>query len=466
MENQDLEKLFNLQKENLHQLAQTTTKERIRKIKKVKEWILSHQEELHQSLYLDFRKSMMEVKVAEVLPVVGEANYIISNLKKWMRPEVVDTPLKLIGTSSKIYREPKGNCLIISPWNYPVNLSIKPLLQAIAAGNAVILKPSEMTPNTSLFMKKMVNELFDPSEVEVVLGDAKVAMELQKLKFNHIFFTGSPAVGKLVMQAAAKNLCSVTLELGGKSPSVVDEKCDIRSTAKKLACGKFLNNAQTCIAPDYLLVHESVKNEFLTALKEAFEEFGGGDLAASPDYCRIVNNQHFQRLEGILEDAKGKGAKVAFGGKVNGEDNFIEPTALADVTDDMRILQEELFGPLIPIKTFSHIDECVDYINAGEKPLALYYFGNKSGNLDRLIQGTSSGAVVVNDTAIHYLHSGLPFGGINNSGIGKAFGWYGFMEFTNLKPVMKNHFYMTNLIFPPYDKTRSKVIDLLIKYLA
>ncbi len=466
MENQSLEQLFNLQKNNLSALAASSARERIRKIKAARDWLLAHQDKVHDSLHRDFRKSLMEVKVAEILPVIGEANFIIKNLKDWMRPEPVDTPLKLIGTSSRIYREPKGNCLIISPWNYPVNLSLKPMLQAIAAGNAIILKPSEMIPHTALLLKEMVNELFDPAEAEVVLGDASVVMELQKLKFNHIFFTGSPAVGKLVMEAAAKHLCSVTLELGGKSPVIIDKDADVRTAARKIATGKFLNNAQTCIAPDYLLVHDSIKGRFLEALKNTFETFSNGNLEASPDYCRIVNERHFNRLSDVLQDAKDKGARVVFGGRTDVKTNFMEPTVVERVDSHMRIMQEELFGPLIPVIGFDDIEECSDFITAEEKPLALYYFGKGGKRLEHIIGRTSSGAVVVNDTSIHYLHSGLPFGGVNHSGIGKASGWYGFMEFTNLKPVVKNHFYMSSIIEPPYSKTKEKIIDLMIRFLA
>jgi aldehyde dehydrogenase (NAD+) len=313
----DIEALFQLQKKNLSNIAATSSKERIVKIKKIMNWVLDNQERMAEALKADYQKGLFEVKVSEVMPVVSEAKYIIKHLDQWIRSESVETPLKMLGTTSKIIHEPKGNCLIISPWNYPFNLTLKPLLQAIAAGNSVIIKPSEIVANASKLLAEMIRELFPPNEVAVVEGDANVATMLLNLPFSHIFFTGSPAIGKVVMQAAAKHLASVTLELGGKSPTIVDETADIKFAAQTIAAEKFLNNGQTCIAPDYILIHRSKTSQFVEEMGKYVQKMYGTDVSESADYCRIVNNRHFNRVKGLIDDAVEKGAKVVIGGNTS-----------------------------------------------------------------------------------------------------------------------------------------------------
>jgi aldehyde dehydrogenase (NAD+) len=461
----DIDALFQSQKKNLLNLAATTAKERIAKIKKVMNWVLDNQERMAEALSADYQKSLFEVKVSEVMPVVSEAKYIIKHLDRWMKPEIVDTPLKMLGTTSKIIHEPKGNCLIMSPWNYPFNLTLKPLLQAISAGNAVIIKPSEIVANASKLLTEMILELFPANEVAVVEGDAKVATLLLNLPFNHIFFTGSPAIGKVVMQAAAKHLASVTLELGGKSPTIVDETADIKFAAQTIAAEKFLNNGQTCIAPDYIFIHHSKTNQFVEEMSKYIEKMYGSDVSKSPDYCRVVNSKHFDRVKGLIDDAVEKGAKVAIGGNTNSAENFIEPTVVSHVNAEMRIMQEEIFGPALPILEFRNLEEVYTYINQGEKPLALYIFSKKRSNIDSVVQNTSSGAVVINETTIHYLQNNLPFGGVNNSGIGKSFGKYGFEEFSNKKAVVENKFSTFSLFHPPATNRVMKMLDMVIKWL-
>lgn len=463
-QNNTYAKLFEAQKHNATQVSKTTASQRIAKIKAIKDWTFANEERICSAIYKDFKKSVPEAKISEILPVVSEARHIISNLRSWMRPEAIDVPLRLLGTTGKVVHEAKGNCLIISPWNYPYNLTLKPLLQAVAAGNVVIIKPSEMTPNSSALLKEMMAELFDENEVAVVEGDAETAMELQELPFNHIFFTGSPAVGKHVMAAAAKHLASVTLELGGKCPAIVDETANIKDAATKLVFGKYLNNGQTCIAPDYVLIHESKKDELVTEMSNQIQSLYGNEIKNNPDYCRVVNNRHHTRLTAWLHDAVEKGAKVEIGGESDASQDYFSPTVVSNVSEDMTLMQQEIFGPILPIKTYQNLDEAVGYINENEKPLALYLFSKSSKNKKNIDASTSSGAFVINDIAIHYLIDDSPFGGVNNSGIGKSFGKYGYIEFSNIKPVVENKFSQTSLFHPPYTKKLDVLLNLVAKW--
>ncbi len=456
--------LFDKQKKNVQNIANTTAKERIAKIKKIMNWMIVNESRIAEALYADHKKHPAEVKISEIMPVVGEAKYIIKHLPRWMRPEEIDTPLKMIGTTSKIIYEPKGNCLIISPWNYPFNLAIKPLLQAIAAGNVVILKPSEVVPHASKLISAMVSELFDENEITVVEGNADVSTALLKLKFSHIFFTGSPAVGKIVMAAAAKNLCSVTLELGGKSPTIIDETANVKAAAQAITAMKFLNNGQTCIAPDYIYIHESRIAEFIKEANAYLSKMYGNDAFQTPDYCRVVNNRHYNRVKSYMDDAVSKGAKIVGGGRTNDTDNYIEPTILVGVNDEMKIMQDEIFGPLLPIMQFADNEEVIKYVGKGEKPLALYIFSKKRKNIDFFLQNTSAGASVINETTIHYLQDNLPFGGVNNSGIGKSFGKYGFEEFSNKRAIVENRFAQFSIFHPPYTNRVMKLLDIVIKW--
>ncbi|WP_238805435.1 aldehyde dehydrogenase family protein [Emticicia aquatica] len=459
-----VKKLFDLQKQNAFNIAKTNAKERITKIKKVMNWVLENEKRIADALFADHKKHPAEVKISEIMPIVGEAKYIIKHLAQWMRPEDIETPLKMIGTISKVIHEAKGNCLIISPWNYPFNLAIKPLLQAISAGNVVILKPSEVVPHASKLISEMIAELFEENEIAVVEGDADVSTELLKLKFSHIFFTGSPAIGKVVMAAAAKNLTSITLELGGKSPTIIDETANIKAAAQAITAMKFLNNGQTCIAPDYIYIHESKTADFINEANQYLSKMYGNDVLQNPDYCRVVNNRHYGRVKSYLDDAVSKGAKVVGGGHTNDEENYIEPTILKDVNDEMKVMQEEIFGPILPILEFSDTEEVIDYVNKGEKPLALYIFSKKRSNINYLLQNTSAGASVINETTIHYLQDNLPFGGVNNSGIGKSFGKYGFEEFSNKRAIVENKFAQFSLFHPPYTNRVMKMLDIVIKW--
>ncbi|WP_339702899.1 aldehyde dehydrogenase family protein [Algoriphagus aquimarinus] len=465
----DLKHLFEGQHFTSTSWRTSSTDDRIMRLKKIGVWIKTHQQEIRVALKKDFGKPESETDLSEIFPVTAEINNSIKNLKKWMTPKSVSTPLPMFGTSGSIYIEPKGRSLIIAPWNYPFNLSVGPLIAALAAGCPVILKPSEMTPHTSELISKMISELFDPSEVTVVLGGIETSQALLKLPFDHIFFTGSPTVGKIVMKAAAEHLSSVTLELGGKSPAIVDEDADCKDAAEKLIWGKYVNCGQTCIAPDYLLVHKSKLENLFLEMKVTLQKMYDPDFKGidkSPDMARIINDKHFNRLTKNIEDALSKGAQLIFGGKSDLHTRYIEPTILSNVTDEMLVMEEEIFGPILPVISYTTLGEAIAYVNSKPKPLALYFFGKNSEQTEKVLHETSSGNVVINDCVLHYLHMQLPFGGVNNSGIGKAHGYYGFLAFSNEKGVLKQRVGLNNvtLLRPPYGIKAKQIIASLIKW--
>lgn len=458
--------LFNKQKANQFVIGNSSAKERIKKLKTLKQALqYTYKQEIRDALYLDFKKPNLETDLTEIYLVVKEIKVAIANLKSWMQKQPVGTPLSLLGTSSWVHYEPKGVCLIISPWNYPVNLTFSPLVSAIAAGNTIIIKPSELTPNTSKVMAKLINDVFHEDEVAIVEGDIEVSTQLLQLPFNHIFFTGSPRVGKIVMEAAAKNLASVTLELGGKSPTIIDETANIHKAVKNLVWGKYLNTGQTCIAPDYVLVHHSIKEAFIQAFVRTVRDYYSENPSTSNSFGRIINSNHFKRLKSYLESAKEHNATIEIGGNYNALDNFIEPTVISNLSDDSNLLQEEIFGPILPIKTYEKLAEVVNYINNKERPLALYIYSSNSKNINYLLKNTRSGGTCINTNALHPSNHELPFGGINNSGIGKTHGFYGFQDFSNqravIKRITKGPLY---LLFPPYNKFKQKMVDITIKW--
>jgi aldehyde dehydrogenase (NAD+) len=390
------------------------------------------------------------VDLAEILPVCAEANDAISHLKKWMQPTKVWPTLLTAGTKSHVLAMPRGRCLIISPWNYPVNLTFGPLVSAIAAGNTVMIKPSEMTPHLSALMSKIVRETFPQDEVAIFEGEADVAQALLQLPFNHIFFTGSPAIGKQVMTAAACHLASVTLELGGKSPTIIDASANIELAAQNLMWAKFANAGQTCIAPDYVFVHESVKEKWLASCTAILRQAYGSSFEeqrSSPHLARIVNARHTARLKALLDDARSRGANIVFGGGISESDCFVAPTLLDNLPTDAHILKEEIFGPLLPVISFSNLNEVIGKINAGPNPLALYIYSSNEEHIQRILQQTCSGGVCINHALVQFLHARLPFGGANNSGIGHAHGVYGFKAFSHEKAVLRSQFAMAARLF-------------------
>ncbi len=462
----EIERVFRLQKENQYAVANTTARERKAKLKRIERAIMERREEIREALYADFRKHPSEVDLTEIFPVTSEIKHTCRRLSKWMRPRKVKTPLAMVGTKSHIHYEPKGVVLIIAPWNFPINLTFGPLVSAIAAGNCVMVKPSEHTPHASAITKRILGELFDESEVAVIEGGIETSTSLLRLPFNHIFFTGAPAIGKVVMEAASKHLASLTLELGGKSPTIVDETADVSAAARRIAWAKYTNNGQICIAPDYLFVHESKKDELVAKVKEQIESFYGIDARASESYARIVNDRHYKRLSGYLDDAKEKGATIAYGGKTDGSEDYIEPTIVTDVDASAKLMTEEIFGPILPVRSFTSLDEPLQVINSKEKPLALYIYSKSKRNIAHIIQNTRAGGTCINHSAVHFFQHNLPFGGSNNSGIGKGHGFFGFEAFSNARGVLKQLLPLSaiELMTAPYTALKQKIIDLSIKF--
>ncbi len=435
--------IFDSQAATAQRLRTSTAKERIAKIRRLRDAVIAHTEDWYAAAQQDFRKPPAEVDLAEILPVCLEANEAIRHLKKWMRPRRVRPTLLTLGTRSHIQSVPRGRCLIIGPFNYPLNLTLGPLISAIAAGNTAIVKPSELTPVTSKLIGAVVRAVFAEDEVAVFEGEATVAQALQVLPFDHVFFTGSPAIGKLVMAAAAKNLASVTLELGGKSPTIVDASADLQLAASNIMWSKFANAGQTCIAPDHVYVHATVKDAWLRCCALELQRAYGATVAdqqASPDFGRIVNARHAARLNALLLDATTRGARVVVGGGVIEADNFVQPTLLDQVPADARIMQEEIFGPLLPVIAFTSLDDVIRDINAGPKPLALYLYSRTDAHIDAVLAQTASGGACINHALMQYLNSNLPFGGINNSGIGNAHGHFGFKAFSHERGVVRTQF--------------------------
>ncbi len=464
-----IEEVFNRQQAYKGTLRATTSKQRIQKLKSLKQLILNAQEDIKAAIYADFRKPGVEVELTEIIPVLKSIDFAISHLDKWMKPKRVSTPLTIAGTRSWVYPEPKGVTLIIAPWNYPFMLLMDPLVSAISAGNTVILKPSEVTPHTAALISKMISRHFKDEEVAVIEGDKEVSSQLLSLPFDHIFFTGSPEVGKIVMQAAAKHLTSVTLELGGKSPVVIDETANLADAAQKIVFGKFTNCGQTCIAPDYILAHKNIEASLLKHLRQAVEAFYGpaDSQQSSKSYTRIVNKRHFGRIQSLLHDATLKGAQVVTGGESAPEECYVAPTVLTRVNEQMQVMQEEIFGPLLPVCTYTSLDDAIAYINNRPKPLALYVFSSSNKNITALTSQTSAGGSSINDTLLHILNPNLPFGGVNNSGIGKSHGYYGFKEFTNEKAVLRQRqgFSAIKMFYPPYSERTQQLVRLVQKYL-
>jgi aldehyde dehydrogenase (NAD+) len=466
---ENLHSVFEKQKSSIADFRKEGISARKVRLKKLRKWILLNEAKIVKAVQADLGKPDAEVKLSEIRPVIAEIRKALLNINEWTGNHYVETPLSYMGTRSYIKYEPKGVALIMAPWNFPFNLTISPLVACLAAGNAAILKPSEKSANTSSLIVKMVGEVFSPKEVYAVTGDSEVAKQLLEFPFNHIFFTGSSRVGKEVMKAAAKHLAGITLELGGKSPAIVDATCNISDTAEKLVWGKFLNSGQTCIAPDYVLVHSSIKAKLLDKMKNNITRFfgrGSEKLSESPDYGRIIDGNHLGRLRKFMEEAIEKGATVAAGCEIDEVGKFISPTILENVTLDTMLLKEEIFGPILPIISFDKIEEAVSMVNSKPKPLALYIFSSNKKNIRRILGSTSSGTAVINDCVLQFSHPDLPFGGVNNSGIGKSHGFYGFKQFSNEKPVLiqRTGFTAVKMLYPPYKGFVNWWVNVVTRY--
>lgn len=467
-ENLNIQSIFEKQKNNQYTVGNSTVKDRVRKLKALQKAVeVTFREAIWEASQKDLGKAKAETDLTEVFPVVAEAKDTIKNLSNWMSKEYVETPLALLGSSSYVKYEAKGVCLIIAPWNFPFNLTLGPLVSAIAAGNCVILKPSEHTPNSSAVMKEMISSIFEPDEVCLVEGGIETSTALLELPFNHIFFTGAPSIGKIVMTAAAKHLCSVTLELGGKSPTIIDETANVKSAANRIIWGKFANNGQICIAPDYIFVHESKKEELKTALMNGLVSFYGQNSKDSVDYSRIVNEKHHERVMSYLDDAVAKGAKIITGGNGNKAEKYLAPTLIENVDFHSELMLNEIFGPVLPILSYKNIDEVLNYIKANEKPLALYIYSSKNKNIKYIMENTRAGGTCINSNDIHFYNIHLPFGGSNNSGIGKSHGKWGFEAFSNARGVYNQVLPSAlELLTPPYKPWKEWVIRFAVKWLS
>ncbi|HAZ5089727.1 TPA: aldehyde dehydrogenase, partial [Staphylococcus aureus] len=422
--------------------------------------IKSYESDILEALYTDLGKNKVEAYATEIGITLKSIKNARKELKNWTKTKNVDTPLYLFPTKSYIKKEPYGTVLIIAPFNYPFQLVFEPLIGAIAAGNTAIIKPSELTPNVARVIKRLINETFDANYIEVIEGGIEETQTLIHLPFDYVFFTGSENVGKIVYQAASENLVPVTLEMGGKSPVIVDETANIKVASERICFGKFTNAGQTCVAPDYILVHESVKDDLITALSKTLREFYGQNIQQSPDYGRIVNLKHYHRLTSLLNSEQ---MNIVFGGHSDEDERYIEPTLLDHVTSDSAIMQEEIFGPILPILTYQSLDEAIAFIHQRPKPLSLYLFSEDENATQRVINELSFGGGAINDTLMHLANPKLPFGGVGASGMGRYHGKYSFDTFTHEKSyIFKSTRLESGVHLPPY-KGKFKYIKAFFK---
>jgi aldehyde dehydrogenase (NAD+) len=413
-------------------------------------------DELVEALQADLRKPTLEAWATDVGQVTVEAGLALRNLRRWTKPQ--RTGFYPLGRS-RVVHEPLGVVLIIAPWNYPVGLLFAPLIGAIAAGNAAVIKPSEVTMHTSAVLARVVPEYLDRDAIALVEGGVDETSALLEQRFDHVFYTGNGRVGRVVMEAAAKHLTPVTLELGGKSPCIVDENVDLRVAARRIAWGKFMNAGQTCVAPDYVLVHERREAELVEALRTAIREFFGDDPKRTPDYTRVVNRRHYERLSKLL----GSGEAV-IGGESDVSECYIAPTVLRGVKPDAPIMQEEIFGPILPILPVKSIEDAIDFVKRGEKPLALYVFSESAAVAQRVVDATSSGGVCVNGTILHIANSALPFGGVGESGMGAYHGRHTFETFSHRKSVLSRGLrFDPSWMYPPYSGLKTKLVQRFLR---
>jgi len=429
-----------------------------------------HGDALAQSVQADFGvRSLQLTEIADLFVLRTMLSHTIKHLRKWMRPTKVRTPFYLLPSHAYLQRQPLGVVGVVSPWNYPVQLSLGPVITALAAGNRVMLKPSELTPQTSALMAELLGDAFAPDEVCVVQGDGEVSSAFCSLPFDHLFFTGSTAVGRIVAKAAAGNLTPTTLELGGKSPCVIDAACDLDKAAIKIAHGKLLNAGQTCIAPDYVLLPRGMEAAFADAFAKAVAQLFP-TIAGNPDYAAIISPRHHERLQTLLAQATSEGARLQVvnpgGGEGEGSARQMAPVLVFDVPPTSRLMTEEIFGPVLPVLPYDSLSDAITYINAHSRPLALYWFGTDNASRDKVLSQTVSGGVTVNDTLMHIAHENLPFGGVGESGWGSYHGEAGFLRLSQQKPVMvSSKWARGDLFYPPYGKRFDQVMGLLKRFL-
>lgn len=436
------------QREYFHTQETKSISSRKALLKKLKREIVRREKEVCNAIYADFKKPEFESLVTETQFVLAEITELIKNMEHWSRPERIAPSLANFPSTDKIYKEPYGNVLVISPWNYPFQLAIIPLAAAVAAGNTVVLKPSELTPHTSKIISEIISTVFNTNYVAVVEGGVEVSQALLKEKWNYIFFTGSVEVGKIVYKAAAEYLTPVTLELGGKNPCIVDETANIQLAARRITWGKFINAGQTCIAPDYILVHPKIKFDFLQALKGEIKKAYGDDPSHSKDFSRIINKKNFDRLCSMLINET-----IVIGGEFNTDQLYISPTVVDEPTMDSEMMMGEIFGPLLPVIAYEDEDHIDEIISLYDKPLSLYIFSSEKQFIKKMIGKYSFGGGVINDTLINFGNKNLPFGGVGHSGIGAYHGKRSFDTFSHHKPMVKRGNWLDiKLRYAPYEK--------------
>jgi aldehyde dehydrogenase (NAD+) len=432
----EISRIFALQQAHQWDVKASSAEQRKAKLAKLKAAVEAHADDIVAAVQQDTRKPEGEIRVTEVLNITANIQRNIDNLDAWMKPTEI-TPSLNPNDKAQIVYEARGVCLILGPWNFPLGLTLGPVAAAVAAGNCCMVKLTDLCPATAHVAAKIIAEAFDENEVAVFEGDVSVATALLELPFNHIFFTGSTRVGKIVMAAAAKNLASVTLELGGKSPVIIDEGANIDKIAADLAGAKQFNGGQACICPDYVFVKEDQKDRLVEGFKAnvAKNLYGEDGAIKKESIAQIVNEANFARVKGLFDDAVAQGATVAVGGQLDEADLTIHPTMLTDVTPQMKILQEEIFAPVLPVMTYDNLDQVIGYIEARDKPLALYIYSNDEANVQKVLNRTSSGGVTVNGVFSHYLENQLPFGGVNQSGTGSYHGYFGFKAFSHERAI-------------------------------
>ena len=443
-----IEQSFHNSKQYFNTHETKSLKFRKKQLKQLSKSIKNYENDLLEAFQKDLGKNKVEAYATEIGFTLKNIKSARKELKNWAKTKQVNTPLFMFPTKSYIMKEPYGTVLIIGPFNYPFQLLIEPLIGAIAAGNTIILKPSEFTPNVSDVIQQIISDAFDPEYINIIQGNADTTQSLLHLPFDYIFFTGSEQVGRIVYSAASKNLTPVTLELGGKSPAIIDESANIKVASERICFGKFTNAGQTCVAPDYLLVNRKVKDELISALKKTITEFYGTNIQDSPDFGRIVNKKHYHRLNELLNIHH---PEITFGGQTDIDENFIAPTILDGTTLDSKIMENEIFGPILPIIAYDDFDEAIDLIRTKPKPLSLYLFSEDENSSERILNELSFGGGAINDTLMHLANPNLPFGGVGASGIGKYHGKYSFDTFSHDKSyIFKSTRLESSLLFPPY----------------
>ena len=460
-----IEEICNTISESYLNKAGINYKERIYYLKKLEMVILDQKVNIQNALFQDLRKSSFETDATEIFTVLTEIRHCLRNLHHWVRHTAVLTPIPMIGTSSYIIPEPKGMVLIIAPWNYPFNLCISPLLSAIAAGNRVLIKPSEFCPHTAEILKKIVDVVFPKDVVAVINGDYSVAEALVKLPFHHIFYTGSSRVGKLIMAAAAENLTSITLELGGKSPCIIDDSFSIQLAAERIAFAKFINAGQTCIAPDFVLLPKAKIKQFIDCFNTVVDKMLGESKLQSKEYTGIINSKHFNRLHTLWSAAcESEGYDYTLDSDASSLK--IKPTCIQIEKWSNPIMNEEIFGPILPVIGYEDLQASIAVLNQFHRPLNLYIFSNNDSMINHILKQTRSGGVTINECLLNYCNNNLPFGGDGNSGLGKTHGKFGFDTFSHFRAVTKQSKLPSGLLFfyPPYTPLKNKIKDLLVKY--